>query len=713
MDDGKFHKVANVVGSTMKYHPHGDQSIYAALVNLANKDVFIDKQGNFGNSYTGDGASAARYIECRLTPLAKESLFNAEITEFEESYDGRNKEPIHLPAKIPVLLLHGAEGIAVGMSTKILPHNFNELLDAQIRHLRGQKFHLFPDFYQGGTIDVSGYEDGLGKIKVQARIEVTDPKTLTIRELPAGQTTEGLISSIEDAVQKGKVKVSSINDFTTDQVEIEIKLPRGANPDVTLQTLYAFTNCESSISCNCLVIQENRPVVVTVSDVLRHNTERLVDHLRRELEIELGKLEDKFHAKTLEQIFIENRIYKRIEECTTQEAIFSEVYAGLEPFRHMLNRDVVDEDIERLLRIPIRRISLFDMNRNKQELDDILARMDEIRHHLANIVDFTIAFIKDVKSRYGRYYPRCSRIKQLDAVDVKEIALANVKVGHDRGNGFIGTAVKTDEPILCTEFDRLVVLKSDGTYRVIPIPDKEYVGRVFAVLRSDKEQVYGIIYRDKKSKKCYVKQFCIGSYIMNKDYRCIPKNAKIEKMFDRYGVVIRCEFAPAKGQRINHVDVDFETEEVPLRSASARGVLVGTKPVDKILVLKRGSEVRPEEAGDGSVTFAEDDVDSGPKIKYPQPKDDSYAKLPSLRIAELAAEDAEKAERKRKRKKKADPKAPDTNAAKAKSGARDSVEQKPKSKAKKAAPKSDGPKPNTRLKGGGRNLIDNDDFQLE
>ena len=592
MDDGKFHKVANVVGNTMKYHPHGDASIGNALTHIANKEYFIDKQGNFGNILTGDGASAARYIECRLSPLAREVLFNKETTEFIDSYDGRNQEPVTLPAKVPVLLMQGTEGIAVGMSTKILPHNFSEILQAQISILRNQPYQIYPDFYQGGIMDVADYQEGNGKIRLRAKIELSDQKTLIIREIPATTTTESLMNSIEDAVNKGKLKIAALNDYTTESVEIEISLPRGVYADQSIKALYAYTDCEVSISTNCLVIADNRPNILTVRKILEYNTEKLVEDLKRELELELGKLEDQFHAKTLAQIFIENRIYKRIETSKTYESVLKEVHKGLDPFRKQLNREITNDDVERLLQIPIRRISQFDIDKNKKDLEDILAQIDQVNSNLANLKRYTINFIKSLLKKYGVQFPRCTQIENIETVDVREIALSNIKVGWDRSNGYIGTSIKGNEPIICTEYDRLVILKWDGSYKVIPIPEKLYIGPACSVMKSDKTQVYSMIYRDKKTRISYAKRFRIDKYIMDREYKTIPLGAKIDKLYDRHGIVLRCEFEPAKKQKVHHCDLDFE--QTPIRGASAKGFKIANKKILKYLQSKRGTEAMPD-----------------------------------------------------------------------------------------------------------------------
>jgi len=598
MDDGRFHKVANVIGHTMQYHPHGDQSIGNALVVLANKEYFIDKQGNFGNIHTGDRASAARYIECRLTPLAREVLFNDEITEFVDSYDGRKREPVTLPAKVPSLLMLGSDGIAVGMTTHVLPHNFCELLNAQIAILRKQPYAVYPDFLTAGLMDVNEYDNGLGRIKLRAKMEAVDEKTLVVREIPATTTTESLISSVEEAARRGKIKIASINDYTAESVEIEIKLPRGIYAKETVKQLYAYTDCEVSISSNIVVIHENRPVRMSVDEVLRLNTDKLVDDLRRELEIALGKLQERFHEKTLAQIFIENRIYKRIEECETYESVLSEVRSGLEEFRHMLRRDITDEDIEKLLQIQIRRISRFDLNKNREDIDNILRGIDETQDNLAHLTRYAVKYIRDLLKKYGKAYPRRTCIEDLEEVDARAVALRNIRVGHDRVGHFVGTDVrnsnKNEEPLQCTEFDRLVLLGNTGKFKVVPIPDKVYVGPVKYLLRSDKEQVYSMIYRDRKRGGYYAKRFRIDRYIMDREYKTAPPNSIIECLYVNYGVVVRCEHKPNKRLKDAYVDVDFD--EIPIRSAGAKGFKVTPHPVEGLTQLRRGT---PEPPGSG------------------------------------------------------------------------------------------------------------------
>jgi topoisomerase-4 subunit A len=596
-DDGRFHKVANVIGHTMQFHPHGDMSIGSALVVLANKEYFIERQGNFGNIYTGDQASASRYIECRLTPLAREVLFNPEITETVPSYDGRHMEPVTLPAKVPALLMLGSDGIAVGMSTRILPHNFAELLQAQIAILEDRPFRLYPDFLTGGYMDVSDYEDGLGRVKVRALIEAVDEKTIVIREVPYGTTTEGLITSIEDATRKGKIKIASIHDYTAEKPEIEIKLQRGIYAAETIPQLFIHTDCEVNISSRLIVIREDRPVEISVSDVLRHNTNRLVAYLKWELEIELGKLHERFHEKTLAQIFIENRIYKRIEECETYQDVITEVQTGLEPFLELLRRDVTEEDIQKLLQIQIRRISLFDINKNRQELEDILAKIAEAERNLADLIGFTIRYIRDLLKRYGRGFPRRTKIDELQEIDAREVALDNIRVGHDRVKQFVGSEVrnsnKGEEPIICNEYDRLVLIRKDGAFQVIPIPEKQYVGPIKYLLKEDREQIYSLVYKDKKTRKVYAKRCRINRYVMNRDYQMAPNGCVIEYLTTNHGVVLRLDYVPNPRFSEDHVVVDFA--EIDLRTVSARGFRVGKHPVDSISVVKRGSTDGPED----------------------------------------------------------------------------------------------------------------------
>ena len=575
MEDGKFHKVANVIGDTMKYHPHGDASIGDALVVLANKEYYIDKQGNFGNILTGDGASAARYIECRLSPLAKEVLFNNDITEFIDSYDGRNKEPVTLPVKIPSLLMLGADGIAVGMATKVLPHNFKELLEAQICALRKQPFELFPDFIQGGIMDVSEYSDGNGKIQLRAKID-REGRKLIIRELPATTTTESLIASIEKAVARNKIKIASINDYTTENVEIEITPVRGYDADKCLKALYAYTDCSVSISANLTVICDNKPRQMSVTDVIKRNTAKLREYLQRELEIELGKLEDKFHSKTLAQIFIENRIYKRIEECNSEDLVYSEVHAGLKKFRKMLKRDVTDEDVERLLAIPIRRISLFDINKNRKDIDDILKQIEVVKKNLAQLTRYAVKYLKDLIAKYAEGRERRTEIEEFDQIDKQAVALNNIKVGWDRKGCYVGTAVKSDERVTCNEYDHLLCIERKGTYKVINIPDKAFVGRLYYFTKYDKDQMYYIVYSEKKTGKFYAKKSVIRKFIKDKEYTLCPEGCKLEIITTRANSLYEFKVDTTVKDKKK---LRFNLSDAPERSPKARGLLISPKKI--------------------------------------------------------------------------------------------------------------------------------------
>lgn len=620
IDDGRFNKVANVVGNTMQYHPHGDASITDALVVVANKKYFIEGQGNFGNILTGDPASAARYIECRLTPLAKEVLFNKDITTYTDSYDGRNKEPVCLPCKVPSLLMLGSDGIAVGMRTQIFPHNFKELLNAQIAILEKRPFKIFPDFPQGGIMDVSEYQDGAGKIRLRARIEADGEKKLVIREIPATTTTESLIESISRAVRRGKLKITSINDYTAENVEIEINLARGVYAEDAIKELYAYTDCELTIRSTLLVIRENVPVEMTVTEVLQRNTDKLLDILRRELELELQREEDRFHDRSLVRIFIENRIYKRIEKCESLEKILHETRKGLEAFRHLLHRDITDADIEKLLQIHIRRISLFDLNRMTEELESILDQMEKTKFNLAHLTDYTIQMIRDLLEKYGPLYPRLTRIEGFETVNVREIARADLKVWHDKLNFFVGTHVKgsnkNDEPLICTEYDRLMLLKNDGTCKVIAVPEKEYIGATKFLFLADKEQVYSIIYRDRQEGTWYAKRFQLGQYILSKEYQIIPANCLIEQLYTNSGVIVRLELSANNRRSYNSITVDFDS--YPLRSREARGFKLTHYPVTTVTMLNRGTSVK--EASDNQEnTEKEQATPAEPSTGQPAP----------------------------------------------------------------------------------------------
>ncbi|NRA40013.1 MAG: DNA topoisomerase IV subunit A [Planctomycetes bacterium] len=586
MDDGKFNKVANVIGETMKLHPHGDMSIGDALVVLANKNYFIERQGNFGNPITGHKAAAARYIECRLTPLARENLFNKHLTEFQPSYDGRKQEPIFLPAKLPVILMLGTEGIAVGMATKIMSHNFIELLNGQIQILNGEEPSIYPDFTQGGLMDAAEYEDGAGKIKLRARIEPSGDKKVVIKEIPFSTTTESVIASIESAVGKGRVKISGISDFTTDTVEIELNLARGIYADEVIPQLYAYTDCEVSISSNIVLIREKRPIVLTVGELLRDLTKRLKDTLRRELEWELEQLQNKQHWLTLEQIFIENRVYKRIEEAKTEEAVYKEVYTGMNKFKKLFIRDINDDDVKRLLEIRIRRISAYDINKTRKDIDDIIKAIKAINTRLKNMKKTTVGYLKDLIKKYAGDYPRRTEICTFTAIDKKEVARSNIKVSYDPKSGFFGSSIKGDEKFNLTlsEFDRVLIISKDGAYRICS-PDEKILISAKPVYYELYDQEKGIeltvLFRDKK-KNAFAKKIQLLKFTRNREYELIKKKeGRIDEIIigDAQNKV-SMEFVPAKHQKLK--SGKFNLKDVEFQGASARGVRMAPKPVSKI-----------------------------------------------------------------------------------------------------------------------------------
>ena len=581
MDDGKFHKVANVVGHSMQYHPHGDASIYSALVVLANKELFIDKQGNFGNILTGDEASAARYIECRATPLAKRLLHKPDITEYEPSYDGRRKEPVTFPAKFPVVLVLGAEGIAVGMATKILPHNFIEVCEAVQHALRGEAFEIFPDFPGGGLVDVSGYDDGQGKILTRCRFDTKDDKRIVIRELPFGSTTESLTNSIEAAAKKNKVKIASINDYTAEDVEIEIRLPRGVYTKEVVDALYAFTECENSITVNLLVIKDGKPTTMTITEVIQYHAKRLVAILTQELELERAQLLDRLHARTLERIFVEERIYKRIEEQTTADAVTSEILIGFEPFKKEIRRQITDDDIERLLKIPIRRISRYDIERAKKEIAEINARLAEIKHHLANIVDYAYDYLGAVVDDYRSAYPRRTEIGSFDRVDARDAAVRTMSLRYDANTGYLGHAVSSGKELFkVSAYDRVLVIRAKGTYSVIDVPEKLFVGKgMLSCGLADKEvlakTVFSVVYQDDTTKYPYLKRTRIEQYILDKGYDIAPDGSTVLALTTREGVVAHVKYRKKKNVRV--LEEDFEVDGYLVKGVKALGVRLATR----------------------------------------------------------------------------------------------------------------------------------------
>ena len=581
LDDGKFHKVANIVGHCMKYHPHGDQSIYSALVVLANKELFVDKQGNFGNIATGDEASAARYIECRANALAKDLLFKPKITQFVDSYDGRNSEPVVFPAKVPVVLILGAEGIAVGMSTRILPHNPVEVIKAEIAALRGRRFKLDPDFLTGGFCDASEYEDGTGKVRVRAKLDLSDEKRILIRELPFGSTTESLIASVEAAAKSGRIRIASISDFTTDTVEIEIKLQRGVYAAEVVDALYAFTECEQSISCNLLVIKDDVPVVMKATDVVRHHADRLLDILKRELDLEAGELLDDIHARTLERIFIEERVYKAIEKMKTQEGVRKAVVDGLEPFKKEIKRLVTDDDVERLLRIPIRRISLYDINKAKDEMDALKAKLSLVRKHLANLVDFAVSFLEGIAKRLEKAWPRRTELTAFRQVDVKEASRRDLPLRYDEATGYLGTSVSGGETLFpVSPYDKILAIRHNGVYTAMTVPEKLFVDKgILFCGNAGKEEllknVFTIVYKDGATGFAHITRCRFEQYINNKDYFLIPPGAQVLLFSSEEDFEFTVIYEPKPRMKVK--EEAFSVSDFEVKGLKAQGVRLAAK----------------------------------------------------------------------------------------------------------------------------------------
>lgn len=525
LDDGRYNKVANIVGHTMQYHPHGDASIADAMVQIGQKDLLIDTQGNWGNVLTGDRAAASRYIEARLSKFALDVVFNPKTTEWQASYDGRRKEPVNLPVKFPLLLAQGAEGIAVGLSTKVLPHNFIELIEASIKHLQGKRFSIVPDFATGGIADFTNYNDGLrgGKVRCRARISQLNKNTLVITEVPFGTTTSSLIDSILKANDKGKIRIKKIEDNTAADVEILVHLPSGISPDKTIDALFAFTNCETSISPLGCVIEDNKPLFVGVSEMLRHSTDHTVELLKLELEIKLKELEEQWHFASLERIFIENRIYRDIEEEETWDGVISAIDRGLKPHIQHLKRAITTEDITRLTEIRIKRISKFDIDKAQQKIEALEAQIEETKAHLATIIDYAIAYFKRLKTEYGEGKRRKTEIKVFDDVDATKVVIRNTKLFVNREEGFVGTGLKRDEYVCdCSDIDDIIVFTKEGKMMVTKVDTKTFVGKniihVAVFKKKDTRTIYNMIYRDGKGGPSYIKRFAVTSMTRDKEY---------------------------------------------------------------------------------------------------------------------------------------------------------------------------------------------------
>ena len=598
MDDGRYNKVANIIGHTMQFHPHGDASIGDALVQLGQKDLLIDAQGNWGNVLTGDGAAAPRYIEARLSKFALEVVFNNKTTEWKSSYDGRNKEPVTLPVKFPLLLAMGGEGIAVGLASKLLPHNFNEIIDASVDYLQGKDFVLYPDFPTGGLIDVSKYNDGQrgGAVKVRAKIEKVDKKALVINEIPFGKTTSSLIESIIKANDKGKIKIRKIDDNTSANVEIVIHLIPGVSPDKTIDALYALTDCEYSISPNTCVIAGNKPSFMGVSDMLRHSTDNTVRLLKTELEIRKGELQEEWHMSSLEKIFIEERIYRDIEECETWESVIKAIDEGLKPFKKRLLREVTREDIIQLTEIRIKRISKFDSKKADEHIRGIETELEEVKNHLSNIIPFSINYFKQIKKKYGKGKERKTEIRSFDTILATKVVANNAKLYINYKEGFLGTGLKKDEFVCdCSDIDDIIVIRKDGGYLITKVADKVFVGndilyaQVF--LKNDERTIYNIVYQDGKDGPLLAKRCAITGLTRDKEYnlaRGTPGSKIIYFSANPNGEaeVIRIHHKPKA--RLKKLVFEFDFGQLNIKGKSSMGNILTRNPVHKIALKEKG-----------------------------------------------------------------------------------------------------------------------------
>ena len=600
MDDGRYNKVANIVGHTMQFHPHGDASIGDALVQLGQKDLLVDCQGNWGNILTGDRAAAPRYIEARLSKFALDVVFNPKTTEWQLSYDGRNKEPITLPAKFPLLLAQGAEGIAVGLSSKILPHNFNEICDAAVSYLHGEPFTLYPDFPTGGSIDVSKYNDGQrgGVLKVRAKIEKLDSKTLVIREIPYGKTTSTLIDSILKAIEKGKIKARKVDDNTAAQVEILVHLAPGVSSDKTLDALYAFSDCEINISPNCCVIEDDKPQFLSVSDVLRYSVDHTMGLLRKELEIRKHELQEQLHFASLEKIFIEERIYKdrKFEQAPDMDAACAHIDERLTPYYPQFIREVTKDDILRLMDIKMARILKFNKDKADELMAKIKAEIEDIDRKLANMVEVTADWFRYLKQKYGAAHPRLTEIKSFDTIEATKVVEANEKLYINRNDGFIGTALKKDEFVCnCSDIDDIIIFYKDGKYKVVKVADKIFVGKnilhVAVFKKNDKRTIYNVVYRDGKQGRYYMKRFNVTSITRDREYdltQGTPGSRVVYFTANPNGEaeVIKVTLDPAP--RLKNIFKEKDFSEVAIKGRSAKGVVMTRFNVHRISLKSHG-----------------------------------------------------------------------------------------------------------------------------
>lgn len=592
MDDGRFNKVANIIGQSMQYHPHGDASIGDAIVNLGQKDILIETQGNWGDVRTGDGAAAARYIEARLSKFALEVVFNPQTTDWQLSYDGRKREPVTLPVKFPLLLAQGVEGIAVGLSTKILPHNFRELIEGSIEILKGNKTNVLPDFLTGGLADFSDYQEGLrgGKIKVRARIEEEDSKTLLIKEIPFGTTTDSLIDSILKANDKGKIKIKKVVDNTAKDVEIQIQLAPGVSPDVTIDALYAFTDCEVSISPNACVIIEDKPVFLTVNQILEYNTKKTKELLRRELEIRKGELLEKLLFSSLEKIFIENRIYRDIEECTTWEAVLEAIDRGLDPYKPDFYREITQDDLIRLTEIKIKRISKFDAFKADELMKRLQEELKEVNYNLKHLTEYAIAYYQNLLDKYGKGRERKTEIRAFDTIQAAVVAANNAKLYVNRVDGFVGYGLKKDEFICdCSDLDDIIAIRKDGKMVVSKIQEKLFMGKdilfVGVFRKNDERMTYNLIYLDGTSGRCMVKRFQVGGITRDKEYD-LTKGTKGSKILyltaNPNGEAETVTVYLTQGAKARVKVFDFDFAEIEIKGRGAGGNILTKYPVRKI-----------------------------------------------------------------------------------------------------------------------------------
>ena len=599
LEDGRYNKVANVVGHTMQYHPHGDASISDAMVQVGQKELLIDMQGNWGNIYTGDKAAASRYIEARLSKFALEVVFNPKTTNWQLSYDGRKKEPIHLPVKFPLLLAQGAEGIAVGLSTKILPHNFNELIDGSIKHLKGRSFKLYPDFQTGGSIDIKNYNDGNrgGRVKVRALVEKYDKNIIKIKEIPFGTTTASLIESIIKASEKGKLKIKKIEDNTSSNVEVLVYLPSGSSMQKSIDSLFAFTQCEVSISPLCCIISDNKPEFLGVKDILKTSTENTKDLLKKELEIQLNELESQWHTISLERIFIENRIYRDIEEKTTWDDVISTIDKGLEPFKKNLKREVSVDDIKKLTEIPIRKISKFDLNKVKEKLNNIEITIEEVKNNLNHIIDYTIQYFTHLKKHYGKERKRKTVIEEFDDLDKKKISIKNQKLYVNREEGFIGTSLKKDEFISdCSDLDDLIVFTKEGIMKVVKVDSKVFIGKDIlhvSLFNSDiKEKTYNLIYRDGKNGTSFMKRFKVSGVIRDKEYNLTQGKESSELLYfssNTKGVADVVTIHLRKRASIKKIKWEVDFADLAIKGRDSKGNIVTKYTIRKVSYREKNS----------------------------------------------------------------------------------------------------------------------------